>query len=114
MGLNAFTVLGKTVKLTAANVATTPVQVPSTTLGVNQYRVINLYSNTSCLLSFAQNSADATTNCVIPTGDAANSTPVLTLLPQTDEILSFVPNAYFTAITVSGTADLYICPGDGL
>jgi hypothetical protein len=36
------------------------------------------------------------------------------LLPQTDEILSFVPNAYFTAITSSGTADLYITPGDGL
>lgn len=114
MGINAFTMLGKTVKLTAANVAPTPVQVPSTTLGGNQYRVINLSSNTACFLAFAQDSANAATNCVIPTGDAANSTTVLTLLPQTDEILSFVPNAYFTAITVSGTADLYICPGDGL
>lgn len=114
MGLNAFTMLGKTVKLTAANVAPTPVQVPSTTLGGNQYRVINLSNSTACFLAFAQNSANAATNCVIPTGDGANSTTVLTLLPQTDEILSFVPNAYFTAITVSGTADLYICPGDGL
>jgi hypothetical protein len=25
-----------------------------------------------------------------------------------------VPNGYFTAITSSGTADLYITPGDGL
>ena len=39
---------------------------------------------------------------------------LVVLLPQTDEILSFVPNAYFTAITSSGTADLYITPGDGL
>jgi len=114
MGINAFTPLGKTVKLVAASTAPSPVQVPSTSLGGNQYRVINLSSNTACFLAFAQASADATANCVIPTGVGANSTAVLTLLPQTDEILSFVPNAYFTAITVSGTADLYICPGDGL
>jgi hypothetical protein len=35
-------------------------------------------------------------------------------LPNTDEILTFPPNAYFTAITSSGTAVLYIVPGDGL
>jgi len=114
MGINAFTALGKTVKLVAAVTAPTPVQVPSTTLGGNQYRVINLSSTTACFLAYSQNSADAATNCVIPTGAGANSTAVLTLLPQTDEILSFVPNAYFTAITASGTADLYIVPGDGL
>jgi hypothetical protein len=114
MGINAFTALGKTVKLVADTTAPTPVQVPSTTLGGNQYRVINLSSNTACFLAYAQTSAAAATNCVIPTGEGANSTPVLTLLPQTDEILSFVPNAYFTAITSTGTADLYITPGDGL
>ena len=114
MGINAFTSLGKTVKLVADTTPPTPVQVPSTTLGGNQYRVINLSSTTACFLAFAQTAADATANCVVPTGAGANSTAVLTLLPQTDEILSFVPNAYFTAITASGTADLYICPGDGL
>ena len=114
MGINAFTSLGKTVKLVAAATAPTPVQVPSTTLGGNQYRVINLSSNTACFLAYAQTEAGATSNCVIPTGVGANSTTVLPLLPQTDEILSFVPNAYFTAITTSGTADLYITPGDGM
>jgi hypothetical protein len=74
MGINAFTSLGKTVKLVAASTAPTPVQVPSTTLGGNQYRVINLSSNTACWIAYAQVSADATTNCVIPTGDGANST----------------------------------------
>ena len=114
MGLNAFTSQGKTVKLVAASTAPTPVQVPSTTLGGNQYRVINLSSNTACFLAYAQTEAGATSNCVIPTGVGANSTTVLPLLPQTDEILSFVPNAYFTAITTAGTADLYITPGDGV
>lgn len=114
MGINAFTPLGKTVKITAASSPPTPEQVVSTSLGGNQYRVINLSSNTACFLAFAQTSADATTNCVIPTGGGVSSSSVLVLLPQTDEILSFVPNAYFTARTSAGTADLYICPGDGL
>ena len=114
MGINAFTSLGKTVKLVAASTAPTPVQVPSTTLGGNQYRVINLSSNTACFLAYAQTEAGATSNCVVPTGIGANSATVLPLLPQTDEILSFVPNAYFTAITTAGTADLYITPGDGM
>lgn len=114
MGIQAFTSCGKTVKLVAATTAPTPVQVPSTTLGGNQYRVINLSTDTACFLAYAQESADAASNCVIPTGDGANSTAVLAVLPSTDEILSFAPNAYFTAITISGTADLYIVPGDGL
>jgi len=35
-------------------------------------------------------------------------------LPGTDEILTFVPNAYFTGITLTGTAQIYITPGDGV
>jgi hypothetical protein len=36
------------------------------------------------------------------------------LLAGTDEILTFVPNSYFTGITSSGTAVIYITPGDGM
>ena len=61
MGINAFTSLGKTVKLVAAVSPPTPVQVPSTSLGGNQYRVINLSTTTSCFLAFSQTAADATT-----------------------------------------------------
>lgn len=114
MGLNAFNVQGKTVKLVAASTPPTPVQVPSLTLGANQYRIINLSTTVTAFLSFAQSAADATSNCVIPTGDGASSEKCLPILPNTDEILSFTPNAYFTARTVSGTADIYITPGDGL
>jgi len=114
MGLNAFTVLGNTCKLVAATTAPTPIQVTSSTLGGNQYRIINLSGSVTAFLSYAQDSATATSNCVIPTGDAANAKNCIPILPNTDEILSFVPNGYFTAITVSGTADIYITPGDGL
>jgi hypothetical protein len=114
MGLNAFTVLGNTAKMTAAATPPTPIQVSSTTLGGNQYRIINLSTSTACFLSYAQTAAAATANCVIPTGDGANAKNCIPILPNTDEILSFVPNGFFTAITASGTADIFITPGDGL
>jgi hypothetical protein len=35
------------------------------------------------------------------------------LLAGTDEILTFPPNAYFSGITSTSTAVVYITPGDG-
>ena len=114
MGVNAFTVTGNTIVLTAATSAPTPVQCSSATLGGNQYRIINSSTTVGAWLSFAATAADATANCVIPTGGGANSTRTLYILPATDEVITFVPNAYFTALTASSTATLYIVPGDGL
>lgn len=108
----AFTPTGNTVILTAATSAPTPVQVQSATLGGNQYRVINSSSTQGCFLSYAQAAADATSQCVIPTD--GNPQKVVYLLPSTDEIISFVPNAYFTAITSTSSCVLYIAPGDGI
>jgi hypothetical protein len=114
MGINAFTVLGNTVKLVGATTAPTPVQVTSSTLGGNQYRIINLSTTVTAFLAYSQTAAGASANCVIPTGDGGNAKNCIPILPSTDEILSFVPNGYFTAITTGSTADLYITPGDGL
>lgn len=114
MGVNAFTVTGNTVVLTANTTPPTPVQCSSVTLGGNQYRIINSSTTVGAWLSFAADGNTATTNCVIPTGAGANSTRTLYILPATDEVITFVPNAYFTAITSSSTATLYIVPGDGL
>ena len=114
MGLNAFTVLGNTCKMTAAATPPTPIQVSSSTLGGNQYRIINLSTTTTAFLSYASTAAIATTNCVIPTGDGANAQNCIPILPNTDEILSFIPNGFFTARTATGTAEIYITPGDGL
>jgi hypothetical protein len=60
MGLNAFTVLGNTAKMTAASTPPTPIQVSSTTLGGNQYRIINLSSTVTAFLSYASTAAVAT------------------------------------------------------
>ena len=108
MGVNAFTKTGNTVVFTAAASAPTPVQAVSTTLGGNQYRIINAGSVT-VFLGYGTDGASANSNAAIITTTGTS----IPLLPGTDEILSFVPNAYFTGITASSNATIYVTPGDG-
>lgn len=103
-----FTPSGNTVTFTAAVSAPTPIQAVSTTLGGNQYRVLNAGSVTA-FLGIGSTSAQATASAVV-VSSTANCIPVLA---GTDEILSFPPNAYFTGITGSSTAVIYVTPGDG-
>ena len=109
MGINAFTKTGNTVTFTANTSAPTPVQVTNSTIGGNQYRIIN--SGTGVVfLGYGTTAADATTAAA----NVISSGAAFPLLPSTDEILTFVPNAYFTGITLTGTAQIYITPGDGV
>lgn len=109
MGTNAFQKTGNTVVFLAATTAPAPVQAVSTTLGGNQYRIIN-NGLVTVFMGYGTTSAEANNNCAVVT----TSGPSFPLLPGTDEILTFVPNAYFTGITVSGTANVYVTCGDGL
>jgi hypothetical protein len=109
MGLNAFTKTGNTITFIADTTAPTPVQCLSTTLGGNQYRVINAGVDI-VFLGYGSTADAANTAATVVT----SSQPAFPLLPNTDEILTFVPNAYFTGITSSGSATIYITPGDGL
>ena len=109
MSTNAFTRTGNTVVFLAAASAPTPVQCLSTTLGGNQYRIINAGSVT-VFLGYGVVSSDASNNATIVTTTGL----AYPLLAGTDEILTFVPNAYFTGITSTGTANIYITPGDGM
>jgi hypothetical protein len=86
----------------------TPVQAVSSTLGGNQYRIINAGSVT-VFLGYGTDGTSANSNAAIITTTGTS----IPLLPGTDEILSFVPNAYFTGITASGNATIYITCGDG-
>jgi len=109
MSVNApFTVSGNTVVVTANSTAPTPVQATSLTLGGNQYRIINAGSITA-FLGFGVDAATATAGAKTPDGTVKNCLP---LLPGTDEILSFIPNAYFTANAASSCV-IYITAGDG-
>lgn len=109
MSTNAFTPLGNTVTFTAATSAPTAVQALSRTLGGNQYRILNA-GNVTVFLGIGNSAANAASNAVSVTS-TQGSYP---LLAGTDEILTFSPNWYFTGLTASGTAVVYITPGDGL
>lgn len=108
MGINAFCKTGNTVTFTAASTAPTPVQCSSTTLGGNQYRIINA-GTTTVFLGYGVDAANATAYAVQVTSSQA----AFPLLAGTDEILTFAPNAYFTGYSTT-TAVVYITPGDGV
>jgi hypothetical protein len=97
------------VTFTADTTAPTPVQALSTPLGGNQYRVINT-GTVTVFLGYGQDAATATNSSAV----VSTTGPAYPLLPGTDEILTFMPNAYFTGTTVSGVAILYVTPGDGM
>lgn len=109
MGIQAFTKTGNTVTFTAATSAPTPVQASSSSLGGNQYRVINA-GTVTVFLGYGATSSDASNNAVLVT----TTQGAFPLLPGTDEILTFTPNAYFTGVTSANTAVIYVTPGDGL
>jgi hypothetical protein len=111
MSTNAFTPMGNTVTFTAnvSGSVPTPVQALSTTLGGNQYRILNAGTNT-VFLGIGNTSANATANAAV----VSSSQAAYPLLPGTDEILTFAPNWYFTGITSSGSAVVFITPGDGV
>lgn len=109
MGINAFTKTGNTVVFTAASSAPTAVQCSSSTLGGNQYRIINA-GTVTVFLGYGTSASDASNNAVVVSSSGAS----FPLLAGTDEILTFVPNSYFTGVTSSGTATVYVTPGDGL
>jgi len=109
MGISAFQKTGNTVVFLADTTAPTPVQAISTTLGGNQYRILNS-GTVTVFIGYGTNAATASAIATVVT----TSAEAIPLLPGTDEILTFQPNAFFTGITASGNANVYITPGDGL
>jgi gamma-glutamyltranspeptidase len=109
MGVQAFTKTGNTVAFVATTSAPAAVQCVSTTIGGNQYRIINSGTAT-VFLGYGSSASDATNAAVVITSTGT----AFPLLAGTDEILTFVPNAYFTGITATGNATIYVTPGDGV
>jgi hypothetical protein len=108
MGINAFTKTGNTVTFTASSTPPTPVQVTNTTIGGNQYRIINA-GNVTVFLGYGTTATAANSAAA----EVTTSGEAFPLLSGTDEILTFVPNAYFTGYS-SANAVVYITPGDGV
>jgi hypothetical protein len=108
MGVQAFIPLGNTVAFTANTAAPTPVQATFPGAASSQYRIHN--SSSSIVFLGVGATSSAATNAAVVVSTTAASVPIA---PNSVEVLTFVPNAYFTGITSSGNGAVYITPGDG-
>jgi hypothetical protein len=104
---------GATQLFTAAVTPPTALKVPANftvTPGPrNQFRVVN-NGLVTAFLGAGPTAAIAATNSAVVT-DKGNAIPII---PGAVEIFSFPPEWFFTASTASGTATIYITPGEGL
>ena len=76
---------------------------PTTNTSAGEFRI----STVTVFLGVGATSVAAIANA----GAVATSIP---LLPGTDEVLRFSPDAFFTGKSASGAATVYITPGQGL
>lgn len=108
MGWSAFNPQGNTVAIAATTTASTAVQAqPAGGFGVaNNYLVSN--SGAAAFLAIGSNSAVL---AAIPSTNPANG---FYLIPGSSQTFTFSPNTWFSAITPTGTSEIYITPGDGL
>jgi len=105
----AFSPLGTTVSFTAANTVPTSAQAKSATGKQNsfQYRVVNAGTELVLLGVGVDDAAAKAAAASI----AAGAVP---LVPGAVEVLGFPAGSYFTGKTASGTAVVYVTPGEGL
>src|SRR6266705_6312442 len=114
MTIRAFNPTGKTVAVAGATTAPAGVQVLSAGApAAHQYRVHNAGAVTA-FVSFDIDATTAQTDAVIPTGSGANSKLAIPLPSGAVEVLTALPDCYWSAITASSTATVYITPGEGL
>jgi hypothetical protein len=105
----AFSPLGTTVSFTAASTAPTSVQATSTSgqRSAFQYRIVNEGKET-VLLGVGVDDAAA---IAAAASLAAGAVP---MVPGAVEVLGFPAGSHFTGKTASGTAVVYVTPGEGL
>ena len=105
MTQEAFQPLGLTVNFTGATSAPTAVQPgPSNVVNTN-FRFVNSGSVTVFL---------GTGTTAALAGTAAAVASAIPLLPGAVEIISYPAGTFFTGITASGTAVIYVTQGQGL
>jgi hypothetical protein len=113
MGVQAFTQLGNTVAFTVTSAsASTPVQAVSLGLGSNQYRIVVPAGTDTVYIGYGATSGAASNNAVVLSNGSSSFT--IPVLPGTDEILTFLPNAYFSARTAANSTIVFVTPGDGV
>jgi hypothetical protein len=110
MSTNAFIPTGNTVSFTGGVAAPAAIQcTPSGVLGSDAYRFCNA-GNVTVFLGQGNTAAAANANAVVVSTTAAS----VPLIAGAVEVIRFQPNSFFTGITASGSALIYITPGEGM
>lgn len=106
MALDAFLPQGNTSLIAATTTASAAIQV--STGAIQGLKALIQGSTQHVFLAFGQTTATA----VLPT----TSTPAagMPLQPGSDQTFSIPPGGWVSAITASGTANVYLTPGIGL
>jgi len=107
--LQSFAATGKTITVTGATSAPTPVQTSSPVVGSQQYLIVNNGTVTG-FIAYGSTAAIATTNCVIPTGTTAKQHPA-SRRRRVHHHRGVQP--VLCVLTGSSTAVFYITPGSG-
>lgn len=108
--IQPFSLNGTTGTFTAAGTCPTAVQILTPGVNQAQYVITNTSTTIPAFIAFASTAAQAATNCVIPT---ATQQPVYVILPYTQIVVTTGGNAFFTGITASSTAIIYVSSGQG-
>ena len=112
MQLLSWAPVGKTLLVAADTTAPVGTQaITSPCAGGFQYRVCNNGTVTVFYAWSKTSGAAAAALAVIPTATSQDSYP---LPPGAVEVVTAPADAYFSAITASGTASVFITPGRGL
>lgn len=114
MSTQPFTPTGKTVAITANITAPAATRVVAAG-NVNSvtYRVANPEANETVWYTM-DSDANCAANCVIPTGGGSSSKFALPLPSGGVEIVRGPQGAYFTGVTRTLAANLFVTPGDGM
>lgn len=99
---------GPTVLVAAATTAPDGVQAGT---AASEFRLQN-NGNSTAFIAIGATAALAKANAVVPTAGSAKS--CFPLPPGAIEILTFEPGSFFSAITESGSSDVYVTPGRGV
>lgn len=109
-----FDATGPTVLVAGASTAPSGVQALSSGASpAEQYRIHNAGTVTA-FIAYGTSAGTAQSNCVIPTGSGANSKRSMPLPSGATEVFTAPLDCYWSAITASGTASIYVTPGMGL
>lgn len=109
MAATTFSPLGPTVTFTAATTAPTSAQAVSTaptTRPARAFRIFNASSSTTVLLGVGA------TDTAAKDAAASLAAGAIPIAPGTVEILGLPAGSFFTGSTASGTAVVYVTPGE--